>query len=93
VALVVYARAFTPPGGHCLAEHDAPPRCLTNLAGPTAGSACSVRQRGAEESVQKEAVMTTSRRPPFVVLGLQTWAILVAVLALVLLAGVLFLNW
>jgi len=37
--------------------------------------------------------MTTSRRPPFAVLGWQTWAILVAVLALVLLAGVLFLNW
>ena len=37
--------------------------------------------------------MTTSRRAPFVVLGWQTWAILVAVLALVLLAGVLVLNW
>jgi hypothetical protein len=37
--------------------------------------------------------MTTSRRPPFAVLNWQTWAILVAVLALVLLAGVLLLNW
>jgi hypothetical protein len=37
--------------------------------------------------------MTTSQRLPFAVLGWQTWAILVAVLALVLLAGVLFLNW
>jgi hypothetical protein len=37
--------------------------------------------------------MTTSRRPPFAVLGWQTWSILVAVLALVLLAGVLLLNW
>jgi hypothetical protein len=37
--------------------------------------------------------MTTSRRSPFAVLGGQTWAILVAVLALVLLAGVSLLNW
>jgi hypothetical protein len=37
--------------------------------------------------------MTTSRRSPFAVLGWQTWAVLVAVLALVLLTGVLFLNW
>lgn len=37
--------------------------------------------------------MTTPRRQPFVVLGWQTWAILVAVLALVLAAGVWLLNW
>ena len=37
--------------------------------------------------------MTTSRLSHFAVLGWQTWAILVAVLALVLLAGVLFVNW
>jgi hypothetical protein len=37
--------------------------------------------------------MTTSRRPPFVVLNWQTWGILVAVLALVVLAGAWFLNW
>jgi len=37
--------------------------------------------------------MTTSRRSPFAVLGWQTWAILAAVLALVLLAGVSLLNW
>jgi hypothetical protein len=37
--------------------------------------------------------MTTSRRPPFAVLNWQTWAILAAVLALVLLAGVFLLNW
>ena len=58
-----------------------------------AGSACSDRQRGAEDSAWKEAVMTTSRRPPFAVLEWATWAILVAVLALVVLAGVLSLNW
>lgn len=63
------------------------------MAGPRAGSACSVPQREADDSVQKEAVMTTSRRSPFAVLGWQTWAILVAVLALVLLAGVSLLNW
>jgi hypothetical protein len=34
--------------------------------------------------------MTTS---PFVVLGWQTWAILVAVLVLVLAAGLWLLNW
>ena len=76
--------------GHRLAEHDTPPRGLTNQVGPTARSACSVRQRGAEDNDQKEAVMRTS---PFVVLGWQTWAILVAVLVLVLAAGVWLLNW
>ena len=64
-----------------------------NQAGSAAASACSIRQRGAERNVWKEAAMTTSRQPPFAVLGWPTWAILVAVLALVLLAGVLFLNW
>jgi hypothetical protein len=37
--------------------------------------------------------MTSSRRPPFAVLGWQTWAILVAVLALVVVAGLWFRNW
>ena len=37
--------------------------------------------------------MTTSRRSPFAVLGWQTWAILVAVLATVVAAGVWLLNW
>ena len=63
------------------------------MEGRPAGSACSDRQRGAEDSAWKEAVMTTSRRPPFVVLGWQTWAILVAVLATVVAAGVWLLNW
>ena len=36
--------------------------------------------------------MTTSRQAPFAVLSWQTWAILVAVLALVLMAGVWLLN-
>jgi hypothetical protein len=36
--------------------------------------------------------MTTSRRPPFAVLGWQTWAILVAVLVLVVAAGLWLLN-
>jgi hypothetical protein len=37
--------------------------------------------------------MTTSLRPPLAVLGWQTWAILVAVLALAVVAGVWLLNW
>ena len=37
--------------------------------------------------------MTMSLRPPLAVLGWQTWAILVAVLATVVAAGVWLLNW
>lgn len=37
--------------------------------------------------------MAASRRASFAVLGWQTWGILVAVLALVILAGLWFVNW
>ena len=37
--------------------------------------------------------MATSRRAPLVVLGWQTWSIVVVVLALVLLAGAYILAW
>ena len=42
---------------------------------------------------RKEDVMAASRRASFAVLGWQTWAILVVVLALVILAGLWFVNW
>ena len=56
-------------------------------------AARAARTCGAQGGVQREVVMTTPRRQPFLVLGWQTWAILVAVLALVLAAGVWLLNW
>ena len=53
----------------------------------------SVRRRGLERRIHKEAVMATPRRTPLVVLGWQTWSIVVVVLVLVLLAGTYILFW
>ena len=53
----------------------------------------SVRPCGVCGSLLKENVMPASRRAPLAVLGWQTWGILVAVLALMILTGMWFLNW